>query len=60
MLLMQICNEKEQDEHGKIQNVQFEEKRSTRKKFKEKSDPKLTKGSGDLMARPHSAVLPTC
>ena len=29
--LMQICNQKEQAEQGKIQNIQLEEKRSTRK-----------------------------
>jgi hypothetical protein len=33
---MYIYNEKEQAEQNKIQNVQFEEKRTTRKKFKEK------------------------
>lgn len=31
VILMQIYSEKEQTEHGKIQNVQFENKRSTRK-----------------------------
>ena len=54
----------------KIQNVQFEEKRSTRrcngartsaqgnKMFKEKSSAKWNKGSGDLRTIPHSANLP--
>ena len=64
---MQIYNEMEQAEQGKIQNVQFEEKRSTRKgngaksstqrdkKFKENPNAKWNKGSGDFRARPHPA-----
>lgn len=41
------------------QNLQFEEKRGNRKKFKEKPDAKWNKGSGDLKARPHPGKL-TC
>ena len=58
--VMQLCNEKEQAEPGKTHNVQFEEKRSTRKRFEENPDPRWTKGSGNLRARSHSAMLPTC
>ncbi|KAL6081085.1 hypothetical protein STEG23_005416, partial [Scotinomys teguina] len=49
-VLTRICNEKEQAKQGKIQNVQLEEKRSTRKceQIKEKADAKWNKGSGDL------------
>ena len=60
--LMQIYNEKDQTEQRKMQNVQFEEKRSTRKyngikpraprKFTEKSDAKWSKESSDLRSVP--------
>jgi hypothetical protein len=49
---MQLCNEKEQAEPGKTHNVQFEEKTSTRKRFKENPDAQLNKGSRGLRARP--------
>lgn len=69
---MDIYNEKEQAEQGKIQNTQFEEKRSTMNyigtkysvqgdtKFKEKSDAQWAKESGDFRVRTHSSKLPTC
>ena len=46
----------------KIQNVQFEEKRSTRKckQIKEKPDAKWDSTSGDLRTRLHPAKLMTC
>ena len=59
-----IYNEKEQAKQGKLQNVQFEEKRVTWKQFgakssvqedkqiKEKPDVKWNKGSGELRTRP--------
>ena len=37
IILMQICNEKEQAKQGKLQNVQFEEERNARKCHGEKS-----------------------
>ena len=40
VILMQIYNEKEQAEQGKIQNVQFEEKKITQK-FNEAKCPML-------------------
>ena len=61
-----------QDGQRKRQNVQFEEKRSTRsynganscaqgdERFKDKPGVKRNKGSGGLSARPHQAKLPTC
>ena len=66
---MQIYNEKEQAEQGKIQNVQFEEKRSTREfngaessaqgvkmLFKESLMLNGIKG----VVTSHPAKLPTC
>jgi hypothetical protein len=70
--LMQIYNETEQSEQGKSQSIEFEGKRDIRnwnatqscvqddKKVKEKPDVKCNKGSCDLRARPHPAMLPTC
>ena len=57
---MQIYDEKEQAEQGKLQNVQLEEKMSTRKcdQIKEKPHTKWNKGSGDLRARAHPAKIP--
>ena len=67
---MQIYNKKERT--GQIQNMQYEEKRNTRKgdvgakscqgntKLKEKPSDKCHKGSGDLRARSHPAKLPMC
>ena len=62
--LTQIYNEKEQAKQGKIQTVQFKEKRGTRKwnggakvcalgneKFKERPDSKWNKESGALRLR---------
>jgi hypothetical protein len=72
LLLMKIYNEKEQAEQEKIENLQFEEKRHTRKynivkscvqgekQIKEIHNVKWIKGSGDLRARSHPAKLPTC
>ena len=68
---MQIYNEKEQAEQGRIQNVQFEKKGGTRKwneaksrvkgdkQIKEKPDIIWDKWSGNLMARSYPAKLPT-
>ena len=71
--LVQICKEKVHAEQGKtLKNVQFEEKRGTRKyngakasaqgdtKFKDNPDVKWNKESGDLRARPHPAQFPFC
>ena len=69
---MDIYNEKEQAEQGKIQNTQFEEKRSTMNyigtkygvqgdtKFKEKPNAQWDKESGDFRVRPHSSKLLIC
>ena len=54
---MQIYNEKEQAEKGKIQKVQFEQKKSTREL---RLDLKWNKGSGDLRSRPHPDKPLTC
>ena len=63
---MQINNEKEQAEKGKVQNVEFGGKRNIRKYSRvksnaqgEKSDSKWNKGSGDLRERPHLAKFST-
>jgi hypothetical protein len=55
---MQIYNEKEQAEQGKIQN---EKKRGTMKckQINEKADAVWNKGSGDLRAKCHPDMLPT-
>ena len=70
--LIQIYSEKKQARQRERQNVQFEEKRSTRsynganscaqgdERFKDKPGVKRNKGSGGLSARPHQAKLPTC
>ena len=65
--LMKIYNEKEQAEQGKLQNVKFEEERSTRKWNTAKSCiqgdkqiKKWNKESGDLRAGSHPAKFPNC
>ena len=67
---METYSEKEYTEEGKIQDVQFDEKRNTEisvgtksivqgyKKLNEKYDAKWTKRSGDLRVRPHTDKLP--
>lgn len=66
-----LYNETEKARQQEIQNVQVEEKRSTRKysgakssayrdrKFKEKTGAKWNKGSDDLRTRFHLAKVPT-
>lgn len=68
---LNICDKKEQTDQGKIQDVQFERRGSTRKfnaakscvqgdkKMKEKTDTRWNEGSGDPRARPQSTKLPT-
>ena len=65
--LMKIYNEKEQAEQGKLQNVNFEEKKSTKKwnrdKFWVQGDTwmkKWNKGSGVLREKSHTAEFPSC
>ena len=67
---MNTYNDQEHAEQGKIQNVQEEEKKSTRRRdkssaqrdkmSKEKPDTRRNKRSGDLRARPLPNKLPTC
>ena len=64
---MKMYNEKEQAEQGKLQNVNFEEKKNTKKwngaKFCVQGDKQIkkwNKGSGNLKARSHPAKFPTC
>lgn len=67
---METYSEKENTEEGKMQDVQFDEKSSTKisigtkstvqgdKKLNEKSDAKWTKGSGGLRVRLPTDKLP--
>lgn len=70
---MQFYNEKEQAEQGKIESDSLRRKGALGsiielaksyaqgdQKFKEKPDPKWSKGSGDLRAGPHPVKLPVC
>lgn len=65
-MLMKIYNE-EKAEFGKLQNINFELKKSTRKWTGAMSHvqgakwiEKWNKGSGDLRARSHLTKFPTC
>lgn len=53
---MQIYNEKEHGEQGRIQMYSL----SKYKRINEDPDAKWNKESGNFRARPHPARLPTC